>query len=239
MGGKPVGPLLQRLAGAGLIKQDGFAPVRRALDPRPRALKPSAGRWARAHALRALAADEMLAAMGNNAPILARETCRLMPWGAALDKLRVMEMTGEVRRGYFVEGLSGAQFVQSAAFGRVTAALAAARESEICLNAVDPAQAWGRYLKHAPGRAFMLVPSTAVVTRGGRVACVFERQGAHLRSFEEGEAAVRCFAEAFQAGRIFPGRSRITVQQFPPGAEDWLKSAGFMREALDWVLYRN
>jgi ATP-dependent Lhr-like helicase len=240
MGGKPVGAVLQKLAAAGLVKQDGFTPVRRAADPGPHALnKPSAGRWERAHAVRDLTADELIAGMLAGVPVLARETCRLMPWGAALERLRVMEMTGEMRRGYFVEGLSGAQFVKSADFARVTAALSAQRADYACLNAVDPAQAWGRYLKHVPGREFMLVPGTAVVTRGGNVACVFERQAAVLRAFEDGAGAVKCFAQAFRAGRIFPGRSRVTVREIPPGAENWLEEAGFLREALDWVLYRD
>jgi len=71
------------------------------------------------------------------------------------------------------------------------------------------------------------------------VACVFERQGAVLRAFEDGAEAVKCFAHAFRAGRIFPGRSRVTVREIPAGAEKWLEEAGFLREALDWVLYRD
>ena len=240
LGGAPVGAVLQKLAAAGLVRQDSFTPVRRTIDPRPRALnKPSAGRWERAHAPRALTVDERIASMLATVPVLARETCRLIPWGAALERLRVMEMTGEMRRGYFVEGLSGAQFVKSADFARLTASLAAERADFACLNAVDPAQAWGRYLKHAPGREFLLVAGTAVVTRGGAVACVFERQGAVLRAFEDAAEAVKCFAQAFRAGRIYAGRTRVTVQQFPPGAERWLEEAGFLREALDWVLYRD
>ncbi len=240
MGGRPVGAILQKLAAAGLVRQDGFTPVRRTVDPRPRALnKPSAGRWERAHAVRELTADELIADMLGRLPVLTRETCDLMPWGEALSRLRVMEMTGEMRRGYFVEGLSGAQFVKAGEFGRLTAALSAGRVDCACLNAVDPAQAWGRYLKHVPGREFMLVPGTAVVTRGGQAACVFERQGAVLRVFEDGAEAVKCFGKAFRAGRIFPGRSRVTVREIPPGAEEWLAEAGFLREALDWVLYRD
>lgn len=240
MGGQPVGALLQKLATAGLVKQDSFGPVRRTIEPRPRALnKPSAGRWERTHALRALAPDELIEDMLASVPVLARETCALMPWGAALERLRVMEMTGEMRRGYFVEGLSGAQFVKSTDFARVTGALSTGGVEYVCLNAVDPAQAWGRYLRHEPDRAFMLVPGTAVVMRGGVVVCVFERQGAQLRAFEDGADAVRCFAQAFRAGQIYLNRTRVTVREYPPDAAAWLEGAGFFREALDWVLYRD
>ncbi|MGI6238890.1 MAG: DEAD/DEAH box helicase [Christensenellales bacterium] len=237
LGGMPVGERLQRLAALGYVKQDTFAPVRRAIDPRPRARNlSSAGRWARAHALRDLPVDECIECAFANAPILARETCRHIPWQAALERLRVMEMTGEVRRGYFVEGLSGAQFVKSEEFQAVTAALCA-DGGYACLNAVDPMQAWGRYVKHIPGREFLLVPGTAVVMRGGEVACVFERQGAVLRVFGDEGEAIRCFAKAFLSGGIFTGRSRITVSQYDPAAAEWLADAGFVREALDYVLY--
>ena len=77
------------------------------------------------------------------------------------------------------------------------------------------------------------------MTRGGNVECVFERQGAVLRAFGEAGEAVKCFAQAFLAGRIFEGRSRVTVSQLPSGAEEWLEGAGFVRSALDWVLYRS
>ena len=46
--------------------------------------------------------------------IVARELLELesvpLPWGALYDALNVMELTGEIKRGYFVEGCSGAQF---------------------------------------------------------------------------------------------------------------------------------
>ena len=238
LGGKGAGEALQKLASLGLVKQDAFTPVRRALNPNPRALnKPSAGRWERAHDARELTVDEAIAGMFASIPILSRETCRGIPWQAALDRLRMMELTGEARRGYFAEGLSGAQFVRSEEFPRVTSALAADRTEYYCLSAVDPMQAWGRYVRHAPGREFMLVPGTAVVTSGGEAVCVFERQGAVLRAFGEAADAVKCFAQAFTSGRIFAGRSRITVSQYPDEAREWLSEAGFLREALDYVLY--
>ena len=50
--------------------------------------------------------------------ILCRETVASwnMSWQAALSVLRIREYTGQVRRGYFVEGLSGAQFIREKDF---------------------------------------------------------------------------------------------------------------------------
>ena len=237
LGGAPVLAQLQALAEIGLVRQDSFAPVRRMLNPRSREAKQSNGRWERAAALRELDADALIAACFRRCPILCRETCQGVSWTQALERLRVMEMEGTARRGYFVSGLSGAQFTLSKEFAAVTAALAVESGEYVCLNAADPAQMWGRTLKHAEGREFMCVPGTCVVLRGGTPVCVFEKSGAALRMFEPDTYAVKCFADAFRARRVFPGRSRVCVKTYPDCAAEMLESAGFMREALDYVLY--
>src|SRR5205814_8647702 len=60
------------------------------------------------------AADLVARQMLERYGIVARELLEMeavpLPWGALYDALHVMELTGEVRRGYFVEGFSGAQF---------------------------------------------------------------------------------------------------------------------------------
>ena len=86
-----------------------------------------------------------------------------------------MEFTAEARRGYFIRGLSGAQFVRSKDFERICTALNKPESDSVCLNAVDPAQAWGRILKHEPDRAFVCVPGTAVVMRCGIVRIILSR----------------------------------------------------------------
>ena len=50
--------------------------------------------------------------------IVARELYRreeLLPWALIASALQRMELRGEIRRGYFVEGLSGMQFALPAA----------------------------------------------------------------------------------------------------------------------------
>ena len=79
---------------------------------------------------------------------------------------------------------------------------------------------------------------TAVVLRGGVPVCVFERQGAVLRLFEDDPQAVECFARAFTGRRVFWGKTRVCVKEFPPAAPALLQQAGFRREALDYVLYQ-
>ena len=237
LGAIPVNSQLQRLAEMGLARQDSFAPVRRMLAPTARKTQSGGGRWERTYIMKERDADDIIGACFNGCPILCRETCRGIAWTLALERLRVLELEGSVRRGYFVSGLSGAQFVRSADFAAVTAALGVENTEYVCLNAADPAQMWGRALRHMPGREFMCVPGTSVVIRGGVPVCVAERGGATLRMFEDDKGAIAALADAYRGGRIFRDRSRLCIKNYPAGCAEALAGAGFAREALDFVIY--
>ena len=238
LGGEQVAGRLHRLFRLGLVRQDSFAPVRHMLDTRTRTVQTqSQGRWSRAGALNERNIDEIIAVNFRRMPILCRETCQDIPWAEALERLRQLEMAGIVRRGYFVSGLSGAQFVTAERFSEITAALASENSEYICLNAADPAQIWGKALRHTDGREFLCIPGTAVVMRGGMPVCVFERSGAVLRMFEDDAEAVKCFADDFRARRIFPNKHRIVLKEYPKHMMSALDKVGFTREALDYVMY--
>lgn len=237
MGGREVSPALFGLVAKGLVRHDSFAAIRRATSGRKTAHKQLPGRWERACRLRELSPEEALNAAFRHCPILCRETCTEIPWAQALEILRTKEMTGEVRRGYFVSGLGGAQFVRTEDFPAVTAALETDGDEYVCISAVDPAQAWGRLLPHEEGREFICVAGTAVVLHAGRVACVMERYGDAVRLFEESHEALACFARAFREGRIFAHRKRVCVTIYPENAGKLMEKAGFTREALDYVIY--
>jgi ATP-dependent Lhr-like helicase len=67
-------------------------------------------------------------------------------WGALYSQLQLMEMRGEVRRGYFVEGLPGAQFALPEAVERLRAWTQPNLEGEgelVLLNAGDPGNLFG------------------------------------------------------------------------------------------------
>jgi len=66
----------------------------------------------------------------------------LLPWFAIFQELKRMEWRGEVRRGYFVEGLSGVQF----ALPRAAEMLSASPSSSskvVMLSMIDPAMPFG------------------------------------------------------------------------------------------------
>ena len=85
----------------------------------------------------------------------------------------------------------------------------------------------------------MCVPGTAVVTRGGEVKLILERQGAALRAFDAEKQDYMAVAAAFRTGKLFQNLHLLTVRSCPDGAGALLEEAGFVREMRDYVLERN
>lgn len=106
--------------------------------------------------------------------------------------LKVLEERGQVRRGYFVDGLGAAQFAVPGAVDR----LRAEREvpdpeihpesvsGPIVLAATDPAQPYGAALQwpDSAGRPARSA-SSLVVLRAGELLGWFDRRGHHLVTF--------------------------------------------------------
>lgn len=242
----------------GLVCADSFVPVRQWLD-REKAGKSTArqrvnmrikalraGRWDVVRPVEELSGEdfleERLEGCLNRSLILCRETAAQwgLAWQEALSLLRIWEYTGRVRRGYFVEGMSGAQFIREKDYRSVVRLLDRPEQKIIWVNAADPAQCWGKVLPHREGRSFMNIPGNAVACLGGVPIAVMERQGRVLRIFEEErqEECLKIFAEEFGKGKIFTGLKRIVVKEYPAGAGETLAGAGFTKEMQDYVLYR-
>ncbi len=244
--------LLLGLAEKGYVCADSFAPIRhreikeklnkatlkRRISAKAKVM--STGRWEIIRPLKTLTMEEQLERIFDRAVILSRETARGISWSQALETLRIWEYTGRVRRGYFIEGLSGIQFIREKEFSAVMSALEQSKEEVAWLSALDPAQPWGRCLPHKEGRSFSLLPGTAVAMRAGLPIAVLERQGKLLRVFESEYLvqAMRAFALDYSRRRIFTAQNRLLIREYPPEAVKALTEAGFKRELQDYVLYR-
>jgi ATP-dependent Lhr-like helicase len=125
--------------------------------------------------------------------------------------LSAMEDSGQVIRGYVIEGLGAAQFAARGAVDRLRAQ-AGAEESlaALVLAATDPAQPYGAALpwpgvvgetRHRPGRK----AGALVALVGGTPALYVERGGHSLLSFTEDTGTLRAAAEAL-AGLVKRGR---------------------------------
>lgn len=246
----------------GLVYADSFVPVRQWLqqektrkasvrqqvNTRVKALH--AGRWDVVRPLKEQALEQRLARCFGRSLILCRETAAAwgLPWQEALSLLRIWEYTGQARRGYFVEGLSGAQFIRREDADYVVHTLqdpGRLGQDPVWIHAADPAQPWGKILPHREGCSFQNVPGNVVACLEGRPLVVLERQGKTLRllaQLHEGLLAdcLQGFAREYHRGRLFPGQKRVIVKEYPDGEEvrEALSAAGFIREMQDYVLYR-
>lgn len=204
-GGDPAAVLtaLWDLVWAGEVANDTLAPLRAYLagPVRNRRSRPGvtsgippagAGRWypvadlftARPSATAAAAAvaDRLLQRHG----VLVRDAvvAEGLPGGfaALYPVLSTLEESGRVHRGYFVEGLGGAQFALPGALDRLRAG---DPDGSATLAAVDPANPWGAVLPwpdHPAGRPSRSAGAHVVIIRGHLAAFVV-RGGRRVLTF--------------------------------------------------------
>jgi ATP-dependent Lhr-like helicase len=267
--------VLWDLVWRGLVTNDTFQPLRglraRSSARRPRHVAMLGGRWSTVASLIGAAASqpsptERLAARAmallERCGVVSREATEGEPGGFALvyPVLRALEESGRVRRGHFVEGLSGAQFALPGAVERLRSsrsappveqasapAPASVDDAVQILSAVDPALPWGALLdwpETAPGMQPKRVAGARVVLVGGRPVFYVERGDKSILTFpaarEEGpdlERAVRALLEKqdYKSLRV----ARVDGEEAGVSARaDELIRAGFVREHPGLVLTR-
>ena len=160
--------------------------------------------------------------------IVTRETVLAegIPGGfaALYSELVNLETLGTARRGYFVEGLGGAQFALAAAVERLRGLRSDEPAGPLVLAATDPANAYGAALpwpKRDDARRPARVPGAYVVMLDAEPVLYVERGGKGLISLRDpagadgepagwlGEALAALAAEVGR-GRI----KRIAVERF-------------------------
>ncbi len=238
-------PALWELVWAGEVTNDAWTPLRAARrqgvpqpERRPRrfsrrrsaAITATQGRWSLTDRLfpgrpeaRALA-ELLLERQG----VVTRDGVRAEGiaggFGAVYGELRALETVGLCRRGYFVEGLGGAQFALGGAVERLRElrsgeadADADADADALVLAAADPAQPYGAALpwpKRAGARAAR-VAGARVVLLDGEAALFVERGGRSLVPLREpDEAWLRPALAALVAHVRGRGGRRLAVERF-------------------------
>ncbi len=192
--------------------------VARRLTPRP----PAEGRWSIVHRYGVLGEplDPVVQAQAQARQalhcygIITRDIIEgqrgMLPWAALYPHLYRMELTGEVRRGYFVQGLSGLQYALPEAVDELRAwsrADAPGRDALVLINAADPALIYGRESRTldtgstedgrpdatATGPSFSRIPSNYVVLENGVPVLVYEHGSGRWQSVEgiDGDCVAR------------------------------------------------
>ncbi len=135
-------------------------------------------------------------------------------FSAIYSELSQLETLGVARRGYFLEGLGGAQFALPGAVERLRARGGTALDESppLVLAAVDPAQPYGAALPwpardQTRGRRPARVAGAYVVLVGGDAVLYLERGGRALQTLVDGgdprlQSALSALVEFVQSGRI-------------------------------------
>ncbi len=160
-------------------------------------------------------------------------------YGAVYGELKALETLGLCRRGYFVEGLGGAQFALGGAVERLRELRPQDGEEPeaLVLAAADPAQPYGAALpwpKRSGARAAR-VAGAHVILLGGEAALFVERGGRSLVPLREpDEDWLQKALEALVAHVRATGARRLAVERFDgEPVTDWdgislLIDAGFV-----------
>jgi ATP-dependent Lhr-like helicase len=259
------------LAWAGEVTNDAFAPLRargaKASSAPPRrsggttgrfrrrgrGTPPLQGRWSLAMDVFRAASGDLEARLRARAElllerhgVLTRELVRAegYPGGfaALYPALSALETLGAARRGYFVEGLGGAQFALPGAVERLRA-LEAAPEQAFVIATADPAQLYGAGLRWpgADARPPARRAGAQLVMVGGRPALSLDAGGTSLRVLGrpgDVKPALATLAEAIRAGRL--RRLVITTIDGEPAVAsplaEHLIALGFRRGLRDFAL---
>ncbi len=115
-------------------------------------------------------------------------------WATLYRLFQRWEMRGEIRRGYFVQGLSGVQFAIKDAVEELRAA-----RTDRCLvvNATDPVNVFGGEIAEAP--RFMRVASTRIVILRGEPILIAEDNGERLTTCGDTNAIQRALQIYFES----------------------------------------
>ncbi len=149
-----------------------------------------------------------------------------------------LELLGTARRGYFIEGLGGAQFALPGAVERLRS-LPTAQGEHLLLAATDPANPYGASLpwpKLEGGRRPARAPGAHILLRDGEPIVFIERGGRgilRLADLNDAELAVamRALSDAVSAGQL----PKLGIEKLDgepvigSGQEEVLLSAGFSR----------
>jgi ATP-dependent Lhr-like helicase len=136
-------------------------------------------------------------------------------FSAIYSELSQLETLGVARRGYFLEGLGGAQFALPGAVERLRARAGDQDQPPLVLAAVDPAQPYGAALPWpradaedaSSGRRPSRTAGAYVVLAGGDPVVYLERGGRALQTLVDAndgrlEPALAALVEYVRAGRI-------------------------------------
>jgi len=225
------------------------------------------GRWSLVHTRRVLGdnaspeertarqAQQLLLRYGIVAREIAKREDNLLPWPMLALEFQKMEMRGDIRRGYFVEGLSGMQFALPAAVDMIRTINNEQSTmnggAPIVVNACDPANPYGLGIEigginSASNIRIARLPLNYFVFDRGAPVLWIEGFGARITTVaESSQDFVRAGLEQFVSNLRSSFRNeREIILEYCDGVRptesplaDVLRSIGFYRDRAQTMRY--
>ena len=192
--------------------------------------------------------------------IVARELANMSglatPWRILYEILSRLELAGDVRRGYFVEGLSGAQFAlpEAAKALHEIALPSNALAPTLLVNSLDPANLYGSGaafeipMATQDARTFQRRPGNWLVIKAGRPLLLIEQQGKRLTSLPtaSSDELAQAVGRLPDLLKLVPNRDvrhKLTVEMWNEQpvtgslGKELLEQVGFVRDYQAMTLY--
>jgi ATP-dependent Lhr-like helicase len=241
-------------------------PTRTHLRPQRRSAWRPEGRWSMPRWGQPTPEEQAVAAaqrLLHRHGVIARELALLdpwvPPWRILYEVLSRMELAGDVRRGYFVEGLTGAQFAlpEAAQALQDVHLPSTAAAPVVLLHSMDPANLYGAgapfdiALLDGGTRPLLRRSGNWIVLRAGQPVLLIEQHGRKLTALASASqaditAAIGCLPLVLDYSRRAGGNAafhKMTVEEWNAQpvttsiAVPLLESAGFVRDYRGMTLY--
>lgn len=242
---------LLALARQGMVTNDTGAPLRLAAGKRANAMRAGTGRWSLTSRLlppEPGGAEAYARILLERYGILTYEAVQAedgpWTWSELLDALKRMELKGEVRRGFFVTGLSGYQFALPEAVERLRAVRESGLEGVALVNLCDPANPWGSLLSLPEGVRLPRLATNWLVMVGGRPILAVEGGGKRLTPMPGITDPDLQAALGALPGLLHGTRRRLEVERWGEEAiqghpiAQTLQGLGFERTPRSLILYK-
>ena len=198
-------------------------------------------------------AEQLLLRYGIVAREIAKREENLLPWPVIALELQRMEMRGEIRRGYFVRGLSGMQFALPEAVSMIESIKSSRNTAElpVVLNACDPANPYGTGIDRTSGNTdsdlsgsrprMSRIASNYIIFQSGVPVLWLENFGTRIFLLTEADrTTVKTCIEQFieQMKKNHSHRNEIiveycdTVRPAESPLAEILREAGFYRDRV-------
>lgn len=251
---------LEELVWKGIVVNDSYESIRyfmtdSRMSPknkakrRAAAFKAEMGRWEIAQGIKQLNLEEYISLLFKRYGIVTKEILQYEKsqgiWKEGYELLKQWEYIGKANRGYYIEGLSGIQFMQPEA---VPVLNLLSGEYRI-LNSCDPAQIYGQIApRNLEESSWICTPGTSLVIKDGKPVLVAEAYGERIQlQTDEKAVLVNAFQkliDAFNSGAVWPSNRRLRIKCINGETgirsfiSDELYKLGFEPEMMDMVYWK-